>query len=209
MSQFYLDIIKDRLYCEGKNSLLRRSAQTAMYLILDALVRMLAPILAFTAEEIWQCMVHASGVKKESVLYNSMPEPCAEWTLSDAETLKWERLQALRLDVNKALELARAEKVIGKALDAEVTLYVSPEAEEAFAAFRDLKLSELFIVSGVKLVSGKGEGFEGENFPGVAVSVVPSPHEKCVRCWNRSAEVGQDSEHPALCARCAAVVRAM
>jgi isoleucyl-tRNA synthetase len=209
MSQFYLDIIKDRLYCEGTDSLLRRSAQTAMYLILDALVRMLAPILAFTAEEIWQCMTHETGAKAESVLFNDMPAPRAEWTLDKEAALKWERLQALRLDVNKALELARAEKVIGKALDAEVTLFVSSAAEEAFAALGGLNLTELFIVSGVNVVSGKGEGFEGENFPGVSVSVVPSPHEKCVRCWNHSSQIGKDEEHPALCARCASVIRAM
>ncbi len=209
MSQFYLDIIKDRLYCEGKDSLLRRSAQTAMHLILDALVRMLAPILAFTADEIWQCMAHRTGENTENVMFNDMPAPHAAWTLDKETSLKWDRLLALRLDVNKALELARAEKGIGKALDAEVTLYVSPQAEASFAALRDLNLAELFLVSGVKVVSGAGEGFAGENFPGVSVLVEPSRHEKCVRCWTHSPDVGKDEEHPALCSRCAAVVRAM
>ncbi len=158
MSQFYLDIIKDRLYCEGKDSLLRRSAQTAMHLILDALVRMLAPILAFTADEIWQCMAHRTGENTENVMFNDMPAPHAAWTLDKETSLKWDRLLALRLDVNKALELARAEKGIGKALDAEVTLYVSPQAEASFAALRDLNLAELFLVSGVKVVSARERG---------------------------------------------------
>ena len=106
MSNFYLDIIKDRLYCDGTNSFSRKSAQSAIYLILDGIVRLIAPILAFTSEEIWSAMPHSIRDDTESVLYNDMPEPNPAYDFAPGEESKWEKLLGLRTDVNKALELA-------------------------------------------------------------------------------------------------------
>ena len=204
MSSFYLDIIKDRLYCEKADSKLRRSAQTAMYIVLDALVRMIAPILAFTAEEIWQAMPHDSSADGESVMFNEMKDTVPEWRFDEAAEDKWNRILALRTDVNKALELARAEKIVGKPLDAEITLYVSDKA--AFEPLAGIDLKELFIVSKAEVVFGEGEGYEGTEFAGVKVKVTASEAPKCVRCWCHSDEVGKNEKHPELCARCAAAV---
>lgn len=203
MSNFYLDIIKDRLYCEKRDGALRRSAQSAMYIILDAMVRMLAPILPFTAEEIWSVMPHKSSDDPESVMFNSMAgyEPAYEPDSEQAEG--WERLRRLRGDVNKALEIARAGKIIGKPLDAEVTLYVSDAAMAEELKNYDLKT--IFIVSRADIVVGAGEGYTGET-EGVSVAIRASESPKCVRCWTHDEHVGENSEHPELCPRCAGVV---
>jgi len=201
MSNFYLDVIKDRLYCDETNGIPRRSAQTVMYIILDALVRMLAPILAFTTEEIWAEMPHGDGADHGSVLYNLMPETSDMFALAPEREAVWEKLLRLRADVNKALELARGEKIIGKPLDAEVTLF----ADESAAAFFTLEgqdLKTLFIVSGVDIVPGDGEGHTGTEFPGVTVSVRASEEPKCARCWTHGKDVGKNAEHPELCPRC-------
>jgi isoleucyl-tRNA synthetase len=209
MSNFYLDIIKDRLYCEGRVSLERRSAQTAMYLVLDAIVRMISPILAFTAEEIWQFMPHHKGADAYSVMFNSMPEPDARFTFTSEQEAKWEKLRALRLDVNKALELARAEKIIGKSLEADVTLYLNERAAASFRELSSLDLKSLFIVSGVNVRQGTGTGYKGENFAGATIQVSPSGFEKCSRCWIHDEHIGKDAEHSELCPRCADVVKSM
>jgi isoleucyl-tRNA synthetase len=206
MSNFYLDIIKDRLYCDEKDGLSRRSAQTTIYLVLDALVRMLAPILAFTAEEIWAGMPHGSGMEDESVLYNPVPVPNDGHTLPPDKEVMWENLLRLRADVNKALELARNEKVIGKPLDAEVTLYLSENAAGLIEAYPHDDLKSLFIVSNVSLIKGTGTGYTGAEFPGVTVAVKLSNEPKCVRCWTHDKDVGADSAHPELCPRCLNVV---
>jgi len=206
MSNFYLDIIKDRLYCDEVNGLSRRSAQTTIYLILDALVRMLTPILAFTTEEIWALMPHHRGVERDSVLYNPIPESLPEFALPGESDAIWDKLMRLRTDVNKALELARAEKVIGKPLDAEVTLYLSDTASAGFDAIADMDLSTLFIVSGVKILKSGGSGYAGTEFPGVTVSVRLSNELKCSRCWKHDRDVGKSEKHPELCPRCNAVV---
>ena len=208
MSNFYLDVIKDRLYCDETNGLSRRSAQTAVYIVLDALVRMLAPILAFTAEEIWASMPHSKDADSDSVLYNRMPEPDAAHAFTPGQNAMWEKLLRLRAGVNKALELARADKVIGKPLDAEVTLHISPDAEDTFAEIAGQDLKTLFIVSAADVVKGAGEGYSCAEFPGVTVSVVSSGAPKCVRCWTHDKDVGKSAEHPELCARCAGVVGA-
>ena len=121
MSNFYLDVIKDRLYCDAQDSLSRRSAQTAIYIILDHLMRLLAPLLSFTANEVWLDMPHGSDADARNVMLNDMPTVEEAWKLSEAESVRWANLMALRDDVNKALELARAEKIVGKPLDAKVT----------------------------------------------------------------------------------------
>ncbi len=209
MSTFYLDIIKDRLYCEEREGLLRRGAQTAIYYILDAMVRMLAPILAFTAEEIWAAMTHDSGCAAESVLFNDIPDARPEWDLSEADETAWSTLRSLRLDVNRALEAARAAKTIGKALDAQVTLFVQEEAKPVLARLEGLDLRQLCLVSALTVTEGTGDGMPGENVPGITVAVAPADGEKCPRCWNRCGDLGADPDYPELCPRCAAVVRKM
>jgi len=209
MSSFYLDIIKDRLYCDKTDGLPRRSALTTIYIILDALVRLLAPILAFTPEEIWAMMPHHDGVEHDSVLYNPMPEPIAKHIFTPEQEAMWDKLLRLRTDVNKALELARVEKVIGKPLEAEITLYLDDAAAEAFEEISGLDLKMLFIVSAVDIDKGGGNGYVGTEFPGVAVSVKPSARPKCARCWVHDKDVGNNPVHPELCPRCLDVVSSM
>ncbi len=209
MSNQYLDIIKDRLYCESRDGYLRRSAQTAMYRILDALVRMLAPILAFTSEEIWRSMPHDKSAERESVLLNDMPSASVEYELSEEETKRWESVFRLRADVLRALEKARAEKIIGKSLDAKLTLYVGAEAREAFESLADLDLAGIFIVSKAGVEYGEGEGLKCTEFEGLTVKVEADETEKCARCWTHHGSVGADERYPELCPRCAGVVSEM
>ncbi len=209
MSSFYLDIIKDRLYCDAADSLSRRSARSAVYTVLDSLVRLLAPILAFTSDEIWQAMPHDRSANPLHVMLNDMPAVHPEYVFGDAEAERWDKLIALRADVLKALELKRAEKAIGKPLDAAVTLYVSDGARTDFAKLTGLDLAQMFIVSRVSVVFGEGSGLAGESFPGVSVDAVPCDAPKCLRCWNRAETVGRDHEHPDLCERCAQVVKSL
>ena len=205
MSNFYLDIIKDRLYCEARDGHLRRSAQTAIWTILDAMTRLLAPILSFTAEEIWGFMPHRAKDDPESVMYNDMPEPVEARRLTQAEAERWDTVMKLRSDVLKALELARGEKTIGKGLDAEVTLWLGSELKpEALDGF-DLKT--IFIVSRVTVMTGETEGLEKGANTGVQVGVKASQAPKCSRCWAHDEHVGEDPDHPELCPRCAGVVK--
>lgn len=206
LSNFYLDVIKDRLYCDGAESLSRRSAQTTIYLILDAMVRLLAPLLSFTANEIWLSMPHDKEKGALHVMLNDMPKAEPAWKLSADEVARWQLVLDLRADVNKALELARADKTVGKPLDAKVTLFVSDEAKAACDQIRGADLASLCIVSELETVYGSGDGWQGENFPGVTVKVEPSTLPKCPRCWTHSASVGSDPAHPNLCARCAAAI---
>jgi isoleucyl-tRNA synthetase len=136
-----------------------------------------------------------------------MPERRGEWALTEEEEARWAAVLRVRADVNKALEIARGEKLIGKPLDARVTLFVDESAREAFRAVEDMDLAPLFIVSEAAVVYGAGEGVKGENFPGLTVAVEPSALPRCERCWTHSGSVGSDSEHPTLCARCAAAIR--
>ena len=207
MSNFYLDIIKDRLYCGDEAG--RRSAQSTIYQILDSLVRLLAPILAFTSEEIWAAMPHTADCDPESVLLNDMPQPADDWKLSTEERWRWEQLLKLRSDVNKALEQSRAAKEVKKSTDAHLTLTFDEEGWKAFQDLKDMDLAELFIVSRVDVAQGTGAGLAGESFPGVTVAVAVSEDPKCPRCWLHHPDIGSDPEHPELCPRCAAVVRAM
>ena len=207
LSSFYLDILKDRLYCEERDGLKRRSAQTALYLILDAMARMFAPILAFTCDEIWQAMPHRSGDDSRNVVLNEMVKPYASYALDEAAMQKWDTLIALRNDVNGVLETARADKRIGKALEAHVALYAEDEASRAaLEAVKELDLAELFIVSDVLLENGapKEENVcgTGANFPGMRIEVLPAAGEKCPRCWMHSTEANAEG----LCPRCARVV---
>lgn len=206
MSNFYLDVIKDRLYCEDKTGMLRRSAQTVMYEILDALVRMIAPILCFTADEIWQVMPHREGDDPANVALNAMPKVNVAWVFDEAAADKWNKLSALRDDVNKALEAARKDKVIGKPLEAWVTVYAEGEMAEFLHAIPADELAALCIVSKLRVIEGAGEGMPGENLEGIQIAIERASGDKCERCWMYVDSIGQNSKHPTLCARCAEVV---
>ena len=191
MSNFYLDIIKDRLYCEETDGAKRRSAQTALYLILDTMTKIMAPILAFTCDEIWLAMPHREGDDVRNVVFNEMNKPFGEYALDDASMAKWDKIIEVRTVVNGVLEAARAEKKIGKALEAKVDLTVP--AEDAFLAEMDADtLADLLIVSQVNVTVGSQ----------IAASVENAAGEKCPRCWKHSTTPGTDN----LCPRCAAVV---
>ena len=196
LSSFYFDIIKDRLYCGEENSLERRSAQSAVWMILDAMTRLFAPILAFTCDEVWLAMPHRAGDDARNVLLNQMVQPYTAYALSEEEMGKWARLAALRTAVNGALEQARADKTIGKSLEAEVDLTVT--AEDAFLTDMDAAdLADLLIVSQVRVEVGAEQ----------SVAVRPANGAKCLRCWKVLPTVGSDAGHPDLCPRCAAVVK--
>jgi len=202
MSNFYLDIVKDRVYAEKTDSFERRSAQTAMYMVLDSLVKMLAPVLAFTSEEIWKEMPHVEADDTYSVLFNDMPS-FNEKYVDEALKAKYDDLISLRSDVQKALEAARTEKIIGSSLQAGVTIYAEGAAYDKLKAVEE-SLETIFIVSSVELVNGTGEGVKGENNP-ITVKVEEAKGEKCERCW-LIRELGTDSNHPTLCPRCAKVI---
>ena len=209
LSSFYLDIIKDRLYCEEPNGLKRRSAQTALWLILDSLTKMFAPILAFTCDEIWLAMPHKSTDDARNVVLNVMNKPFTEYALDGAALAKWDALISLRSDVNGVLETARADKRIGKPLEASVTLHAVDEASrDAVKAVEGMNLSELFIVSKCIISDDDdhAEGAvvgEGVNNPGLKISVTEAPGVKCPRCWMHSEHADPET---GLCPRCAAVV---
>ncbi len=209
MSSFYLDIIKDRLYCEAKDSFARRSAQTAIFLVLDAMVRLMAPILAFTSEEVWAAMPHTAADDAESVLFNEIPPVCEAYRLDAEKAEYWAQILNLKADVNKALEETRANKTVKKSTDAKLTLYFNDEAWERFQSLKDHHFEALFIVSEVALVHGEGSGFVGEAFPGLTVKVELDEAPKCPRCWNHHPSIGTADGHEELCPRCAAVVAAM
>lgn len=201
MSNFYLDVIKDRLYTEKVDSVTRRAAQTTIYRVLDTMTRLIAPILAFTSEEIWKFMPHDASCNTMSVLFNDMPKPADS---VDAELMaRWDRIHLIRDDVKKALENARTEKVIGASLDAEISVYAEGEQYEFLQTVPNL--ASIFIVSKANLVQG-GEGeYKGEQ--AVSVTVRHASGEKCSRCWMYSDTVGTNAEHPCLCARCAEVLK--
>ena len=202
MSNFYLDIIKDRLYCDEVDSVSRRAAQTAMYKILSAVTRLIAPIMSFTADEIWGYIPHSSSDNAKSVFLNDMPEKSGI-KIDDEFTAKWDLIAELREDVKKALEIKRADKVIGKSLEADVILYADGKLKEAISKFVN-ELPEIFIVSKVELKDGEGE-FKGE-LDSVTVDVIKATGEKCERCWKFSNSVGTHNDHPTLCDRCHSVI---
>ena len=211
MSNFYLDIIKDRLYCEEKDGAKRRSAQTALFLILDTMTKIMAPILAYTSDEIWQAMPHRAEDDARNVVFNEMNKPFTDYALSDKSMEKWDIVEKLRDDVNAVLETARAEKKIGKALEAHVSLHAEDDASaQALMATFGVSLAEVFIVSDCNITSAPAEETsivgKGTNFPGLTIEISEAKGGKCERCWMHSTRVGQDADHPTLCPRCAAVV---
>ncbi len=215
LSSFYLDIIKDRLYCEEKDGLPRRSAQTALYLILDTITKLFAPILCFTCDEIWQAMPHKNEDDQRNVVLNVMNEPFMQYALPEEEMAKWDALETLRDGVNAALESARAQKKIGKSLEAKVTLVTKTPVqdtalEEVRQAFEN-QWADLFIVSQVEVKEDAGlyDTAAETTVEGVRVLVEEAAGQKCERCWKHDGAVGQDAAHPTLCPRCAQVVSKM
>ncbi|MBR4172916.1 MAG: class I tRNA ligase family protein, partial [Clostridia bacterium] len=199
MSNFYLDILKSRLYTEKPDSKERRSAQSAMFIILDAMVKLLAPVLAFTAEEIWKFMPHFAKDDKDSVMLNRMPLVNSEYE-NALLSAKWDKLIAVRNDVNRALEPARNDKIIGKSLDAEITVYAKSDMYD-FLKENEADLAEIFITS--KAFVDKDENakdaFSGDT---VKVFVKASECEKCGRCWVMSETVGTIEGYDGICADC-------
>ena len=206
-SAFYFDILKDRLYTYAPNSRGRRSAQTAIWRICEAMVRLLAPILTFTCEEVWQYLPKVAG-RAESVHLAHFPgaaDVLGDTTVSPVDAQQeqdWATLLSVREPVLKALEEARNSKLIGKSLEAQVSLSASDSVYSVLSKYAD-QLRYLFIVSAVTLErapSGNGAG-------AVKVQVSKADGKKCERCWNYSIHVGEDQTYPSVCERCSAVLK--
>ncbi|MGL5983314.1 MAG: isoleucine--tRNA ligase, partial [Cetobacterium sp.] len=203
MSAFYLDIIKDRLYAEKADSKERRAAQTVMSEVLVTLTKMVAPILSFTAEEIWETLPE-SLKDSESVLLTDWYKNNDQY-LNDELDTKWEEISKLRKDVNKTLELARQgeNKIIGNSLDAKVKLHTADENLEKFLKDNREILKEIFIVSELIITNEKDDSFvKSEEQEALFVKVEHADGEKCERCWKYSTELGTNEEHPTICPRC-------
>ncbi len=207
LSAFYLDILKDRLYTSPPASEARRSAQTAIHTILDAVVRLMAPLLPFTADEIWRFMPDAPG-KPDSIHFAALPTPDPAWR-DEALGKQWETLLSVRGAVSRALEAARAAKTIGHSLDAAVTLYAEGDLFELLNRYAR-KLRAVFIVSEATLsLTPPADGYRSDEIDGLIIGVAPSGVEKCERCWVHDPTVGRSSEHPTICNRCEAALSAM
>jgi len=205
MSALYFDILKDRLYTFSPRSKARKSAQTALYEILNALATLMAPILSFTAEEVWK-YVPSDSDRAESVHLSQFPALKSEY-LDEALNDRWEKIWEIRAVVTKALEEARKEKKIGLSLDAQVHLYL-PEKSYTFLQAYQEDLKFIFIVSSVTLhpsVSGPTGGVGDEKE--MKVEVLRAEGEKCERCWNFDTSVGTEKEHPAICQRCVEAIQ--
>jgi len=196
---FYLDVLKDRVYTTRADSLARRSAQTAMYHILEGLARWMAPILSFTAEEIWR---HIPGRRSESIFLESwyaFPEDSAqEELLSEAY---WDKLLAVREQIARELEKARTAGVIGSSLEAEVDLYVDTDLRRLLEMLGD-ELRFVFIISEARMHNLTSHAGAQTELKSLRVAVKASAHVKCSRCWHRRVDVGSNTEHPSLCGRC-------
>jgi len=194
---FYLDILKDRLYTAPASSRSRRSAQSALYHVSQALTRLMAPILSFTAQEVWEELVGGGSSVFEQTWYEfRLPRDAGE--LRE----RWTKLRGLRADALKQLEALRVGGSIGSSLAGEVELYANGESREFLESFGD-DLRFVFITSQARLVEGApADAMPAANMPDVKMRVVASPHSKCERCWHYRADVGGNAEHPALCGRC-------
>ncbi|MBQ0097397.1 MAG: isoleucine--tRNA ligase [Oscillospiraceae bacterium] len=197
MSNFYLDVLKDRLYTEKADSEKRRAAQTSMYIILDALTRMIAPILAYTSDEIWKYMPHRADDDKQNVLFNDMPKKVKIECEADFMA-KWDKIHSLRDTVKKSLETYIKDKTIKSSLEASITLKASGEEYDFINSVID-ELETVFIVSKVAI--------EKKDSGELEVEVSKADGEKCERCWAFSETVGECSEHPTLCKRCAEILK--
>ena len=201
LSAFYLDILKDRLYTSATKSQERRSAQTTLLIILKALVGLMAPILSFTAEEVWSCL---PSEEKGAESVHLTQFPVFDPSLLDEELdQRWKTLLSIRAEVTKALEQARRSQLIGHPLDARVVLYL-PESLASTVTRYDDFLATLFIVSQVEIASGpaSGKGFISTEVPSLEIEIQKAKGEKCERCWNYRTDVGSLPDHPTICSRC-------
>jgi isoleucyl-tRNA synthetase len=201
LSSFYLDIIKDRVYINPEDSDTRKDAQTVMFMMLDALVKIMAPILPFTAEEIYTHMP-LGDTKKESVHMEDMIS--LDNSLENRDlAAKWENIRALRAEVTKALEEARTAKLIGHPLDAAVEIKLPQGDLGAQVTSLDVDLNDIFIVSKAQVVDTlDGDVYQGKEIEGLAIKVAKAPGEKCERCWRYDENLGTDADHPTACPRC-------
>ncbi len=191
MSNFYLDVLKDRLYTEKADSLSRRAAQTSIYLILDAMTRLIAPILAYTSDEIWKYMPHSSSENSKHVVYNDIPNKI-DIDVDDEFMSFWDKIHELRDSVKKSLETYIKDKTIKGSLEAKIVLSAGNSTLE-FLKKAEPELCAAFIVSDVEIKDNGGE---------LEISVEKAEGEKCERCWAISKTVGANPEHPTVCARC-------
>lgn len=205
LSSIYLDIAKERLYIHGKESLYRRSAQTAIYIIVRNMLKLLAPILSFTMEEAWQYLPKKKG-DMESIHLEYFPRD-GEIPVDEVLEERWNKLLDIRREVNRALEIARNNGLIKHSYDARVIIYVEDDnIEEFIRSFDSWVLREFLIVSQVDVVRGEG-GIKSEEIKGLSVEVTPALGKKCVRCWVFSETVGSDADHPEICERCVRVLK--
>jgi isoleucyl-tRNA synthetase len=203
LSSFYLNVLKDRLYCSRADDPERRSAQTALFEITRGLLTLLAPVLSFTAEEAWGYAPVFPG-KPESVFLSDLPEP-ADSPGTEEIAARWERILALRAEIAQPLEAARKEKTIGSDQDALVTVSPGPFADLFGSHLREIQ--DVLIVSGLAVGDVSGPGvYESAAFPGLKANVEKAPWGKCERCWNHTPAVGTIPSAPELCSRCAAAV---
>ncbi|MBI5190115.1 MAG: isoleucine--tRNA ligase [Nitrospirae bacterium] len=206
LSAFYLDVLKDRLYTSKPGSDLRRSAQTAMFEILSGMTRLMAPVLSFTAEEVWSYMPAYSG-KEESIFLAEFPEMHENWT-DEALAARWDSILAVRGEASKVLEKLRADRVIGHSLDGKVDLYLDGEVYDLLNGYA-AELAGLFIVSTVSLhpaSDAPADAYASDIVPGIKVVASAAAGAKCERCWCIKTDIGVSAAHPTLCGRCAAVM---
>lgn len=200
MSNFYLDIIKDRLYTEKAKDRKRRSAQTAMYIILNALVKILAPLTSYTAEEIWDFMPHLDSENVESVMLTTYPELVPEYDNIEIRE-KWAKIVKIKEEVAKEIEKARVEKIVGHSLNAKITIFIENPLYSFIKENQEL-LKTVFIVSDLEVEEKQGN-------KELEIKVVQADGEKCERCWMYSTTVGEDKENPTICHRCSEVMKNM
>jgi isoleucyl-tRNA synthetase len=202
---FYLDIIKDRQYTAKDNSTARRSCQTAMYLIAEAMTRWMAPILSFTAQEIWQALPTPSDETREEFVFTGVwfdGLPKAQ-TTSALNNDYWNEILLVRTEVNKALENARKEKQVGKALEASVALYTNAAlAQKLVQLGEELRFVLITSKATVEIVESAPTDALATDIEGLWLTVTPADGTKCERCWHVTEDIGQDEKHPELCGRC-------
>ena len=208
MGSFYLDIIKDRQYTTQEDSVARRSCQTAIYHILEAMVRWLAPICSFTADELWDFM---PGERNDSVLLNQwyeLPAMYSDDKSADEALVYWKKITEVREVVNKELEALRVAGEIGSGLSAEIDIYCGSEILATLSTLEN-ELRFVFITSAANLhladkssIPAEAQAHTLSNNDEIWVAVAASAHEKCTRCWHHREEVGKDAKHPELCGRC-------
>lgn len=197
MSNFYLDVLKDRLYTEKADSESRRAAQTAIYIIVDAMTRMISPILAYTSDEIWNYMPHGKDCNTENIVFNDMPNEVSI-DVEEGFMSKWDKIHELRDSVKKTLETFIKDKTIKSSLEASVVLTAGGKSYDFLEAVKD-ELSAAFIVSDVEIVNGDSEE--------IKIEIKKAEGGKCERCWSISDTVGKNSEHPTLCSRCCEILK--